>query len=47
MIPLDISEFELVQTLPRAMGLLKKQNKTKQRQQKTAVRVDSVQESTS
>lgn len=30
MIPLDISEFELVQTLPRAMGLLKKQNKTKQ-----------------
>mgnify|MGYP006891493457 CR=1 FL=1 len=28
MIPLDISEFELVQTLPRAMGLLKKQNKT-------------------
>lgn len=23
MIPLDISEFELVQTLPRAMGLLR------------------------
>lgn len=39
MIPLDISEFELVQTLPRAMGLLKKQNETKQN--KTATTKDS------
>lgn len=32
MIPLDISEFELVQTLLRAMGLLKKQNSDNKRQ---------------